>query len=31
MFFILGTGEGQPFNVKSVTVWQKDASKNLVN
>ena len=31
MFFILGTGVGQPFNVKSVTVWQKDGSHNLVN
>ena len=31
MFFILGTGLGEPFNIKSVTVWQKDGSKNLVN
>ena len=31
MFFIIGSGAGQPFNVKSVTVWQKNASKNLVN
>jgi hypothetical protein len=31
MFFILGTGVGQPFNVQSVTVWQKDGSKNIVN
>jgi len=31
MFFILGTGVGEPFNVKSVTVWQKDGSQNIVN
>ena len=31
MFFILGSALGQPFNVKSVTVYQKDASGNLVH
>jgi hypothetical protein len=31
LFFILGTGEGEPMNVKSVNVWQTDASKNMSN
>ena len=31
MFFILGTGTGEPMNVKSVTVYQKDASGNIVH
>jgi hypothetical protein len=31
LFFILGTGVGETFNVKSVDVWQKDASHNMSN
>ena len=31
LFFILGSGLGQPFTVKSVNVWQKNASSNLSN
>jgi hypothetical protein len=31
MFFILGTGVGEPFTVKSVNVWQKNASANMSN
>jgi hypothetical protein len=31
MFFILTTGAGQPFTIKSVNVWQKNASANMSN
>ena len=31
MFFILGTGVGEAFNVKSVNVWQRNALSNLKN
>jgi len=31
MFFILGSGLGQPFTVKSVNVWQRNASSNMTN
>ena len=31
MFFILGTGTGEPMNIKSVTVYQKNASGNIVH
>jgi hypothetical protein len=31
MFFILGSAKGQDFNVKSVTVYQKNASENVVH
>jgi hypothetical protein len=29
LFFILGTGVGEPFTVKSVNVWQRNAASNL--
>jgi hypothetical protein len=29
--FILGTGAGETFTIKSVNVWQKDASGNMSN
>jgi|SRR5882724_388246 len=31
IFFILSTGYGQPYTIKSVNVWQKNASSNLTN
>jgi hypothetical protein len=31
MFFILGTGVGETFNVKSVNVWQNNAASNMSN
>ena len=31
MFFILGTGVGETFNIKSVNVWQRNASANMSN
>jgi hypothetical protein len=31
MFFILGTGVGETFTVKSVNVWQRNASANMSN
>jgi hypothetical protein len=31
MFFILGAGVGEPMTVKSVNVWQKNASSNMTN
>jgi hypothetical protein len=31
LFFILGTGIGAPYTIKSVNVWQKSAADNLVN
>jgi hypothetical protein len=31
MFFILGTGVGETFTVKSVNVWQRNASANMTN
>jgi len=31
MFFILGTGVGERFNIKSVNVWQRNAYSNLKN
>jgi hypothetical protein len=31
MFFILGTGVGETMTIKSVNVWQKDATKNMTN
>jgi hypothetical protein len=29
IFFILGTGRGEPFTVKSVNVWQRNAASNI--
>jgi hypothetical protein len=31
MFFILRTGQGQPYTIQSVNVWQKNASSNITN
>jgi hypothetical protein len=31
IFFILGTGRGEPFTVKSVNVWQRNAASNISN
>jgi hypothetical protein len=31
LFFILSTGFGQPFTIKSVNVWQKSAASNITN
>ena len=31
VFFILGTGVGERFNIKSVNVWQRNACSNLKN
>ena len=31
LFFILGTGTGETYTVKSVNVWQKNASGNMTN
>jgi hypothetical protein len=31
LYFILGTGVGEQYTLKSVNVWQKDASHNLTN
>jgi hypothetical protein len=31
LFFILGTGRGEPLTVKSVEVWQRNISGNLTN
>jgi hypothetical protein len=31
LFFILGTGQGIPFTLKSVNVWQRSAAGNLTN
>jgi hypothetical protein len=31
LFFILGTGVGQTFTVKSVNVWQKNTARNMSN
>jgi hypothetical protein len=31
LFFILGTGTGETYQVKSVNVWQKSAAENLTN
>lgn len=31
MFFILGTGVGEAFTIKSVNVWQRNASQNMSN
>jgi hypothetical protein len=31
LFLILGTGQTQPMTVRSVNVWQRDTSANLVN
>ena len=29
LFMILGTGVGQPFTIRSVNVWQRNASRNI--
>jgi hypothetical protein len=31
IFFILGTGVGEPYTIQSVNVWQKNASSNKTN
>jgi hypothetical protein len=31
IFFILGTGQGEPYTIKSVNVWQKNALSNKTN
>jgi hypothetical protein len=31
IFFILSTGRGEPFTLKSVNVWQRNASSNITN
>jgi len=31
LFFILGTGTGETFTVKSVNVWQKNTAENMTN
>jgi hypothetical protein len=31
LYFILGTGVGEQFTLKSVNVWQRDGSHNLKN
>jgi len=31
VFFILGTGVGERFNINAVNVWQRNAYSNLKN